>query len=107
MTLLSHPSHSVRVTASWALRCFCYTTPLRLPKMILTAMEFLQRDLTSITSPAAPSDINLRTLGHAYGLSALVAVASAGWQLESNNIGCEFGLTILYVSFNLRAIPRQ
>ncbi|KAI5895636.1 ARM repeat-containing protein [Schizophyllum commune H4-8] len=74
MTLLSHPSHSVRVTASWALRCFCYTTPLRLPKMILTAMEFLQRDLTSITSPAAPSDINLRTLGHAYGLSALIAV---------------------------------
>ncbi|KAL1740521.1 armadillo-type protein [Schizophyllum fasciatum] len=74
MTLLSHPSHSVRVTASWALRCFCYTTPLRLPKTILTAMEFLQRDLTSIISPAAPSDINLRTLGHAYGLSALVAV---------------------------------
>ncbi|TRM58754.1 armadillo-type protein [Schizophyllum amplum] len=74
MTLLSHPSHSVRVTASWALRCFCHTTPLRLPKTILTAMELLQRDLTSIVSPAAPSDINLRTLGHAYGLSALVAV---------------------------------
>lgn len=37
-------------------------------------MDLLQRDLTSIVSPAAPSDINLRALGHAYGLSALVSV---------------------------------
>lgn len=37
-------------------------------------MEMLQRDITSITSPAAPSDINLRALGHAYGLAALVSV---------------------------------
>lgn len=37
-------------------------------------MDMLQRDLTSIVSPAAPSDINLRALGHAYGLAALVSV---------------------------------
>lgn len=37
-------------------------------------MELLQRDITSITSPAAPSDIDTRTLGHAYGLSALIAI---------------------------------
>lgn len=37
-------------------------------------MEMLQRDLTSLLSPAAPSDINLRALGHAYGLSALVSI---------------------------------
>jgi HEAT repeat-containing protein 5 len=36
----------------------------------------LQRDLSSIASPAAPSDINLRALGHAYGLAALVGVIS-------------------------------
>lgn len=64
----------MRVTASWALRCFCYTTPLRLPKAILTVMEMLQRDLQSILSPAAPSDINSRTLGRAYGLASLVSV---------------------------------
>ncbi|KAJ7582455.1 clathrin-coated vesicle protein, partial [Mycena floridula] len=74
VTLLAHPSHTVRVTASWTLRCFCYSTPLRLPKIIITVMEMLQRDLTSILSPAAPSDINLRALGHAYGLAALVCV---------------------------------
>jgi HEAT repeat-containing protein 5 len=34
----------------------------------------LQRDLTSLLSPASPSDVNLRSLGHAYGLAALVAV---------------------------------
>ncbi|KAG5653100.1 hypothetical protein H0H81_002325 [Sphagnurus paluster] len=74
VTLLAHPSHSVRITASWALRCFCYSTPLRLPKTILVVMEMLQRDITSIISPAAPSDINLRALGHAYGLASLVSV---------------------------------
>ncbi|KAL0960465.1 hypothetical protein HGRIS_005508 [Hohenbuehelia grisea] len=74
VTLLGHPSHSVRVNAAWTLRCFCYSTPLRLPKSILTVTEMLQRDLTTLLSPAAPSDINTRTLGHAYGLAALVSI---------------------------------
>jgi hypothetical protein len=34
----------------------------------------LQRDITSVITPAAPSDINTRALGHAYGLAALVSV---------------------------------
>lgn len=37
-------------------------------------MEKLQRDVISLLSPAAPPDVNLRALGHAYGLAALVAV---------------------------------
>ncbi|KAG6853042.1 hypothetical protein C0991_007298 [Blastosporella zonata] len=74
VTLLAHPSHTTRVTAAWALRCFCYSTPLRLPKTILIVTEMLQRDITSIVSPAAPSDINLRALGHAYGLASLVSI---------------------------------
>jgi hypothetical protein len=37
-------------------------------------MDMLQRDLSSLLTPAAPSDINLRALGHAYGLAALVSV---------------------------------
>jgi HEAT repeat-containing protein 5 len=37
-------------------------------------MEKLQRDVNAIASPAAPSDIHLRTLGHAYGLGALLSV---------------------------------
>ncbi|TFY58733.1 hypothetical protein EVJ58_g6238 [Rhodofomes roseus] len=73
-TLLGHPNHTIRVNASWALRCFCYSTPLRLPKVLLSVVEMLQRDLTTLTTPAAPADITNRTLGHAYGLAALLAV---------------------------------
>lgn len=73
-TILSHPNHSTRIGAAWALQCFCYCTPLRLPKIILTVMEKLQRDINAIASPAAPSDISSRSLGHAYGLGALLSV---------------------------------
>ncbi|KAJ7430379.1 hypothetical protein B0H11DRAFT_2263553 [Mycena galericulata] len=34
VTLLAHPSHTVRVNTAWALRCLYYSTPLRLPKTI-------------------------------------------------------------------------
>ncbi|KAI0717727.1 ARM repeat-containing protein [Cerioporus squamosus] len=74
LNLLSHPSHSVRINTAWTLRCFCYSTPLRLPKVLIGVVEKLQRDLSSLTTPAAPSDIHLRALGHAYGLAALLAV---------------------------------
>lgn len=73
VTILAHPSHSVRVTASWALRCFCYSTPLRLPKTILVLMDKLQRDLGMILTPSATSEASSRALGHAYGLAALVS----------------------------------
>ncbi|KAI5983848.1 armadillo-type protein [Pisolithus albus] len=73
LTLLSHPSHSVRINASWALKHFCSSTPLRLPKTILSIMESLHRDIESLQSPAAPSDIDRRALGRAYGLAALVS----------------------------------
>ncbi|KAJ6526020.1 clathrin-coated vesicle protein [Mycena capillaripes] len=77
VTLLAHPSHSVRVNAAWALRCFCYSTPLRLPKTILVVMELLQRDLAALLTPTAPAEIPLRALGHAYGLAALVSAIPA------------------------------
>ncbi len=64
----------MRVNAAWTLRCFCSSTPLRLPKTIITVFDLLQRDITTILSPAAPSDINTRSLGHAYGLAALVSI---------------------------------
>lgn len=85
VALLAHPSHSVRVNAAWALRCFCYSTPLRLPKTIVTVMEKLQRDLAAILVPTSafgapslgttstPQDIPARAMGHAYGLAALVS----------------------------------
>lgn len=74
VTLLAHPSHTIRINAAWTLRCFCSSTPLRLPKTIITVFDLLQRDIATILSPAAPSDINTRSLGHAYGLAALVSI---------------------------------
>lgn len=74
VTLLSHPNHSTRVSAAWALRSFCYSTPLRIPKIILTVLELLQRDMSTLITPAAPSDIATRAIGHAYGLGALFAI---------------------------------
>ncbi|THH07979.1 hypothetical protein EW145_g3009 [Phellinidium pouzarii] len=74
VTLLGHPSHSTRVGAAWALRSFCYATPLRIPKIVLSILELVQRDMSSLATPAAPSDIAERAIGHAYGLSALFAV---------------------------------
>ncbi|KAJ7193893.1 armadillo-type protein [Mycena pura] len=70
VTLLAHPNHTVRVNAAWALRCFCYSTPLRLPKAIITVMELLQRDLAQLLTPTASTDVPFRALGHAYGLAA-------------------------------------
>ncbi|KAF7308406.1 Clathrin-coated vesicle protein [Mycena chlorophos] len=77
VTLLAHPNHTVRVNAAWALRCFCYSTPLRLPKTIITVMELLQRDLAQLLTPTAPADVPFRALGHAYGLAALVSIIPA------------------------------
>jgi hypothetical protein len=74
VTILAHPSHTVRITASWALRCFCYSTPLRLPKTILLLMDKVQRDLSMINTPSSARDTSLRVLGHAYGLAGLVSI---------------------------------
>jgi HEAT repeat-containing protein 5 len=74
ITLLSHPNHTIRVNAAWALRCFCYSTPLRLPKSLLTIIDLLQRDINILPTPTANSDVQLRAVGHAYGLAALVSV---------------------------------
>ncbi|KIL59187.1 hypothetical protein M378DRAFT_27111 [Amanita muscaria Koide BX008] len=85
LTLLSHPSHSVRISAAWALRCFCASTPLRLPNTLLTVIELLQRDLnllltptsSSVTSHSSSSSLSpppIRALGHAHALAALVSL---------------------------------
>lgn len=74
MSLLAHPNHTVRVTAAWALRSFCYSTPLRLPKTLLNLVEMLQQDMASLITPVSPVDIHRRSLGHAYGLTALLAL---------------------------------
>ena len=79
LTLLAHPSHSVRISAGWALRCFCASTPLRLPRTLLTIIELLQRDLNLLLGPTSSSSHHsspppIRALGHAHALAALVSL---------------------------------
>ena len=66
--ILAHPNHTVCVTVSWTLRCFCYSTPLR-----LVLMERLQRDLMLINTPSSTQEASQRALWHTYGLAALVS----------------------------------
>ena len=76
VTLLSHPNHTTRISAAWALRSFSFCTPLRIPKILLNILELLQRDISTLSTPAAPSDISSRAIGHAYGLSAVISIIS-------------------------------
>ena len=69
-----NPTHSVRVAAAWALRCFCHSAPRRLAKSVLTVLESLQNNIAALPSSAAPSDIDKRAIGNAYGLAALFSV---------------------------------
>ena len=68
----------MRTHTAWALRIFCFSAPLRLPKIVINAVELLQRDINILTGSSqtqtAPSDLTSRALGHAYGLAALVTV---------------------------------
>ncbi|KAG8856911.1 hypothetical protein FRB96_006174 [Tulasnella sp. 330] len=74
--LLAHPNYATQVAAAWCLRCFCQSTPLRLPKVVVQVTDLLQRDITSLGTPPSSVDVARRALGHAYGLAALFAVVS-------------------------------
>ncbi|KAG8984939.1 hypothetical protein FRB93_006149 [Tulasnella sp. JGI-2019a] len=76
VNLLAHPNHATQVAAAWCLRCFCQSTPLRLPKVVIQVTDLLQRDITSLGTPPSSVDVARRALGHAYGLAALFAVVS-------------------------------
>ena len=77
VTLLSHPSHSVWVTASWL---YVASAILRLPK---TVMDKLQRDLATSLTPGSSPDAPLQALGHTYGLAVLASIvrSTLAWTL--------------------------
>ncbi|KAG8907510.1 hypothetical protein FRB99_003883 [Tulasnella sp. 403] len=72
--LLDHPNLATQASAAWCLRCFCLSTPLRLPKSILTIVELLQRDITALSTPPVSMEIQRRASGHALGLAALFSI---------------------------------
>lgn len=76
ITLLGHPQHTVRVHSAWALRCFCFAAPARLPHALISILDLIQRDLSALATPAASAETSCKALGHAYGLAAAIAVVS-------------------------------
>ncbi|CAG8436575.1 4544_t:CDS:10 [Scutellospora calospora] len=88
INLLSHPSYSVQIAAAWCLRCFCYSLPVKLSGLITKVLTLVNKDLNSLTNHTVSTDLPKRTLGHAYGLAALLSVVPA---------------RPLYVSFELSA----
>ncbi|KAG9014418.1 hypothetical protein FRB90_005311 [Tulasnella sp. 427] len=72
--ILSHPNQSAQVAAAWCLRCFCFSTPLRLPKTVLNVVELLQRDIASLGTPPVTPEVGKRALGRANGLAALFSI---------------------------------
>lgn len=72
--LVAHPSHSVQISAAWALRTFCNVAPTRLSSTIVSIVELLNRDLAIVSSsgPTPPADVHRRAVGHAHALAALI-----------------------------------
>ncbi|GAA5906312.1 AP-1 complex accessory protein LAA1 [Sporobolomyces salmoneus] len=81
--LVAHPSHSVQISASWALRTFCNAAPTRLSSTIAHIIDLLNKDLTTISSKAPPSsssssspssstEVYRRVIGYAHSLAALI-----------------------------------
>ncbi|GJN93690.1 hypothetical protein Rhopal_006747-T1 [Rhodotorula paludigena] len=72
--LVSHPSHSVQVTAAWALRTFCNAAPNRLSSTIVHLTDLLNKDLSLISSggPSNSASVHRRAIGYAHALAALI-----------------------------------
>lgn len=74
---LAHPSHSVRVTAAWCLRRYCYANPSQLSRLIEALITDLTRDLSLLGTPNAPQDLAARAVGRAYGLASLISISTS------------------------------
>jgi hypothetical protein len=72
--LVAHPSHSVQVTAAWALRTFCNAAPNRLSSTIVHVLDLLNKDLAIISSdgPSGSAAVHRRAVGYSHALAALI-----------------------------------
>ncbi|GAA6063853.1 hypothetical protein JCM10212_000333 [Sporobolomyces blumeae] len=74
--LVSHPSHSVQISAAWALRTLCNAAPTRLSSTIVHLVELLNKDLATISSKApstsTSTEVHRRAVGYAHALAALI-----------------------------------
>ncbi|PWN53232.1 hypothetical protein IE53DRAFT_199598 [Violaceomyces palustris] len=73
---LSHPSHSVQISAAWCIRTLCFVQPTLLTGTISSVLELLNRDLTLLTGGGSNGgpQIARRANGDARALAALINV---------------------------------
>ena len=71
---LSHPSHSVQMSAGLCLRTYCEVSPTHLTSALKSLLEFLNRDLNSLASGSSSKGVELSRSanGIARGLAALI-----------------------------------
>ncbi|KAK4049254.1 hypothetical protein OIO90_005543 [Microbotryomycetes sp. JL221] len=69
--LVAHPSHSVQVSAAWALRTFCDVASTRLSTTIVHVVDLLNKDLALIASTGA-TDVHKRAIGYSQALASLI-----------------------------------
>ncbi|CAG8748274.1 6501_t:CDS:2, partial [Acaulospora morrowiae] len=77
ITLLSHSSYTVQIATAWCLRCLCLSLPVKLTELITRVLGLVDKDLNHLSNQSAPPDLPKRTLGHTYGLAALLSVVPA------------------------------
>jgi hypothetical protein len=72
LRLVAHSSHSVQMSASWALRTFCHAAPTRLSGTIVQVVDLLNKDLQLLADPSPPADVHRRGIGRAHALASLI-----------------------------------
>ncbi|KAI5804071.1 armadillo-type protein [Peziza echinospora] len=76
LQVLQHPSYTVQVGTSWALKTFVLAVPAQLLPIITICMNNVNRELAQLTSrKSLSSDLFRRCTGFANGLAAVISTA--------------------------------
>ncbi|KAK4685134.1 HEAT repeat-containing protein 5, partial [Tremellales sp. Uapishka_1] len=93
--LLSHPSYTVRLGASYTLRRFCTINPSQLPRMLNILVGDLSKDLGLLGTPTASDELPDRLIGKSLALSALITISSSRPLYVSHDISTKvFDLSV-------------
>lgn len=72
--LISHPSHTIQISAAWTLRSLCAVAPTKLSSTINHVVELLSKELSLLSTPASTPESSRRVVGQAHALAALINI---------------------------------
>ena len=76
LQVLQHPSYTVQVSTSWALKSFVLAVPAQLLSIITICMNNVNRELSQLTArKSLTSDLFRRCTGFANGLATVISTA--------------------------------